>query len=338
MTDVILAVDGGNVKTDLALLDGAGKLLSLVRGGSSSPHHIGVDGCIALLERLLSKAAADAGIERSSVTVAEIMLAGADLPEELAELRGAIERRRWARRVTVDNDTFALLRSGTDRGWGIAVVCGGGINCLGVAPDGRHARFPALGPISGDWGGGADVGMAAVIAAARSADGRGPKTVLEQAVPGHFELATPFELARALHLEEIPRARIGELARVVYRAAGDDPVAAAIVEHLSEEVTAFAVAALRRLELEHEDVDVVLGGGLLRTAPAFAIEDIAQRVFAAAPGAKVLLAESPPIVGAALLGLDALGVDGAVATRARNEVGEAFAGVEDGQLVRGSRG
>jgi N-acetylglucosamine kinase-like BadF-type ATPase len=328
MNDVVLAVDGGNVKTDLALIDATGKLLSLVRGARSSPHHVGVGGCVGLLEGLLAQGEAAADIARSEVAVAEVMLAGADLPEELAELRRAIEPLGWARCITVDNDTFALLRSGTDRGWGIAVVCGGGINCVGVAPDGRHARFPSLGPISGDWGGGYDVGIAAVMAAARSADGRGQKTALEDAVPVYFGLGTPFDLARALHLEEIPRDRIGELARVVYAAAEEDPVAASVVERLADEVIAFAVTALRQLELEQDEVDVVLGGGLLRAAPAFAIDAIAQGIFEVAPRASVLLAESPPIVGAALLGLDALDVDGAAVARARAELGEAFIKIE----------
>jgi len=31
----------------------------------------------------------------------------------------------------------------------LAVVCGAGINCIGIAPDGRQARFPALGEITG---------------------------------------------------------------------------------------------------------------------------------------------------------------------------------------------
>ena len=103
--------------------------------------------------------------------------------------RGGRDRRGprgtgWAARTIVGNDTFAVLRAGTERGWGVAVVCGAGINCVGVAPDGRQARFPALGSITGDWGGGYDVGLAAVSAAARSEDGRGPRTSLEQAVPG----------------------------------------------------------------------------------------------------------------------------------------------------------
>ena len=152
----------------------------------------------------------------------------------------------------VENDTLALLRSGTDRGWGVAVVAGGGINCVGVAPDGRQARFPALGAITGDWGGGYDVGLAALTAAARSADGRGPRTILELAVPAYYDLTEPFDVARAVHLRELPGERLGELTRVVFPAAEDDQVAAGIVERLADEVIAFATATLRRLELTDE--------------------------------------------------------------------------------------
>ncbi len=34
------------------------------------------------------------------------------------------------------------------------MVCGAGINCVGVREDGTTVRFAALGHISGDWGGG----------------------------------------------------------------------------------------------------------------------------------------------------------------------------------------
>src|SRR5256886_16912104 len=107
-------------------------------------------------------------------------------------MRAAATSRRLASRISVGNDTFAVLRAGTERGWGVGVVCGAGINCLGVAPDGRQARFPALGWSTGVWGGGYDVGLSAVSAAARSEDGRGGKTGLERAVQLLFglEMAT----------------------------------------------------------------------------------------------------------------------------------------------------
>ena len=69
----------------------------------------------------------------------------------------------WAAQASVVNDTFAVLRAGLDQPagphWGVGVTVGAGINCVGVTPDGRTTRFLSLGPISGDWGGGGDLGQ-----------------------------------------------------------------------------------------------------------------------------------------------------------------------------------
>jgi N-acetylglucosamine kinase-like BadF-type ATPase len=338
--ELVLAVDGGNVKTDLALVDSRGELLALVRGGGSSPHYVGVEGCVKLLEGLLADALSTAGLEvlEPRPATAQVMVAGADLPEELVALRAAIEALNWSERLIVDNDTLALLRSGTDRGWGVAVVCGGGINCVGLAPDGRQARFPALGWITGDWGGGYDVGLAALMAAARSADGRGPRTILESAVPAYYELSEPLDVARAVHLQTLPGDRLSELARVVFPAAETDPVAAEIVRRLTDEVIGFATVALQRLELADAAADVVLGGGLIRASSPSAIQRISHGIRAVAPSARVLVAPSAPIVGAALLGLDALGASSAVIARARSELDAAFVAIEgDGSRITNGR-
>lgn len=321
--DLVLAVDGGNAKTDLALLHCDGRLLSLVRGEGSSTHRLGIDGAVRVLEGLFQSAIARAGLSalaRPVASTAEVLLAGADLPEEQTSVSARITQLRWSERLVVDNDTVALLRAGTDRGWGIAVVCGAGINCLGRAPDGHEVRFPALGAISGDWGGGGDVGLAALFAAARSADGRGPRTLLEDAVPAHFELSTPLDVSRALHLQQLPTARLGELAPVVLGCCEEDEVAAGIVRRLAEEVTAFARAALVRLELSGADPDVVLGGRLLRSVSTSVIEAITEGVREVAPEANVVVSPSEPIVGAALIGLDGLAADASARRRARAEL------------------
>jgi N-acetylglucosamine kinase-like BadF-type ATPase len=320
---LVLAVDGGGVKTDLALLDGSGALLSHVRGGRSQVHYLGVDGCIEVLEGLLETAAARAGLDplqRPLASTAQLLLAGIDIPEELSGLRVAMEELQWSERLVVGNDTEALLRAGTDRGWGIAVVCGTGINCLGLAPDGRQARFLSFGSVSGDWGGGGDVGLAALAAAVRAADGRGPSSVLETAVPAHFGLSDPLAVARALHLEEMGMARLGELAPVVLAVCDEDDVAAAIVDRLADEVVAFARAALRRLDLTGVETDVVLGGRLLRSVAPSVVEVIERGVHEVAPRARIAVTPSEPIVGAALLGLDAVGADAGARARARAEL------------------
>src|SRR5256886_5483984 len=101
-------------------------------------------------------------------------LAGADIPIDDRRIAAELERQGWTRKTIVRNDTFAVLRAGTDRKWGVAVVCGTGMNCAGVGPDGRSVRFPSFGELSGDRAhGGGWLGRSALGAAIRARDGRG---------------------------------------------------------------------------------------------------------------------------------------------------------------------
>jgi N-acetylglucosamine kinase-like BadF-type ATPase len=332
---LIFAVDGGNSKTDLVLARSTGDVLALVRGPQSSPHSLGVEGCADVLQALLADAVREAGLHRRNggavADVAQLLLAGVDFPDEVTMVRDAISRRAVAGSVIVLNDTFAVLRAGTERGWGVAVVCGSGINCLGVAPDGRHARFPALGRISGDWGGGQDVGLEAVFAAARSEDGRGPATTLQRLVPAYFGLTGTEELAVALHRGHVPTARLTELAPLVFEEAPTDDVAGGIVARLADEVAALVRVALARLDLAREAVEVLLGGGLFQSGDGRLVTDVAARVHEVAPTAVVRAASSPPIVGAALLALDALAAPAEAAERLRRELGVQYAEIVNGR-------
>jgi N-acetylglucosamine kinase-like BadF-type ATPase len=328
---IVLAVDGGNSKTDLALVASDGRALALRRGPRSTPQYLGAKGCLDVLEGLLEDALDQAGIVRRNgpfAEVATLLMAGVDFRSDEEELEAAAAARGWAEKTVVENDTFAVLRAGTDQGWGIAVVCGSGINCVGVAPDGRHARFPSLGAITGDWGGGYDVGLAGVVAAARSEDGRGPRTSLEQAIPAHFGLSTPQELAESIHRDRVAQSRIIELAPVVLAESEHDAVAAEIVERLASEIVALARVALDRLELE-EPVEVLVGGGLVQAGDGRLVDAVSAGLTAAELRLTVRATSSSPIVGAALLGLDELGASPQAKARAARELGAAARGEAD---------
>jgi N-acetylglucosamine kinase-like BadF-type ATPase len=253
-------------------------------------------------------------------------MAGLDFPDEEEAYLAEARRRGWAAEVVVGNDTLAVLRAGTERGWGIAVTCGAGMNCVGVAPDGREVRFPSLGAVSGDAMDGAGaVGIAAVTAAARSQDGRGSKTRLEQLIPQHFGVPDTVALARAIHSGDIPWPRLGELSPLVFDLAASDPVAGELVDRQAAEVVAFVRAAVKRLELVNEDVEVVLGGSLLQSGNQRLLAGVEAGLREVGSRLSMRVASSRPIVGAALTALDRLNAPADAYARAREELDRATA-------------
>jgi N-acetylglucosamine kinase-like BadF-type ATPase len=122
----------------------------------------------------------------------------------------------------------------------------------------------------------------------------------------------------ALHFGEIPRGRLHELVPVLLRvaASGDGP-AAAVVERQAEEVFLLARVAIERLNLRDQPTDLVLGGGVLAARDPLLMGEISARLAAYTSAVNVLVVDDPPVVGAALLGLDAIGAspDAEVAAR-----------------------
>ncbi|MFD9909601.1 N-acetylglucosamine kinase [Streptomyces sp. NPDC059063] len=305
----VLAIDAGNSKTDVAVVTAAGEVVGAARGGGFQPPKVGVDAAVDVLAEVVGRALAEAG--RICVSHVSACLANADLPVEERELAQALRRRAFGTSVEVRNDTFAVLRAGLlddAEPRGVAVVCGAGINCAGMLPDGRTARFPAIGKISGDWGGGGGLAQEALWHAARAEDGRGGPTALMHALPAHFGLASMYALIEALHLGHVPAARQLELTPVLFATAAEgDEVARALVDRMADEVVAMSVVALGRLALLEEEVPVLLGGGVLAARHRQLDDGIRVRLAERAPKAVPRVVSERPVLGAALLGLDAVG-------------------------------
>jgi N-acetylglucosamine kinase-like BadF-type ATPase len=340
----VLAIDGGNSKTDVALVAADGALLAQVRGPGTDAHACGIEPTMRLLGGLVRAAAAQAGLtvdglasapgtaaagtggrgdaDSSSLVAAHTSacLANADLPDEEAALAAAVAARGWSGTTTLTNDTFAVLRAGLPgpRRWGVAITCGAGINCVGVAPDGRTSRFLALGEETGDWGGGADLGMQSLWWAIRAEDGRGPRTMLTEAVAKHFGVAEVRDVAIGVHRGTIGWDQLLDLTPVLFELANrGDEVAGTLVRRQADEICLMALATIRRLGLADMAVPVVLGGGLLTARNPLLTEGIAAGLAAAAPRAVVRIVDVPPIAGAALLGLDHTGAPAGAEDRLR---------------------
>lgn len=319
----VLAFDGGGSKIDAVAVGRDGTVLGSVRvppAGNDGREPRLRTGLSAAVEALSEVAGLDAS-RGPLAPVGVFCLAGADLPADDRRILRWLSRQGWTSETMLRNDTFAVLRAGTDRTWGVGVVCGFGTNCAAVAPDGRTFRLPALGWIAGDWGGGSDIGEVAMWHAIRSEDGRGETTMLASTVPAHFGLRRPRQLMEAMYFGRLEEGRVAELPPLVFRAAADgDAVARSIVDRQADEVVAMAGAAIRRLRMAKLDVHVVLGGGIFRNGfpPFFTrIEDGLRQI---APAASLTVLTAPPVIGAVLLGLDRSGAS----TRAKERVRDAL--------------
>ncbi len=317
----VLAIDAGNSKTDVAIIAPDGTVRGAARGGSFRPDRLGATAAVAGVAPLVEEARAAAGLDGIGRLAQHVSacLANVDFPVEHEALESAIAAQAWGGSIEVFNDTFALLRAGLDEPRGVAVVCGAGINCAGLLPDGRTARFAAVGHISGDWGGGGGLWQEAMWWAARAVDGRGPATALTEALPRQAGLTTMDELIAAVHLGRLSEAECMELTPVLFAvAATGDEVASDLVRRQAEEVVALAVAAMRRLGVLGEPIPVVLGGGVLTAGHPQLMDEIASRLSAAAPLAEPRVVRTPPVVGAALLGLDRINAAPDVRDRLRS--------------------
>jgi N-acetylglucosamine kinase-like BadF-type ATPase len=310
----VLAFDGGSTKTDVVLVSGEGAVLARSRVGPSNHQLVGLDAMVDTLREAVVAVASDAGLPEPRpglpmCPVGAYCLAGVDLPIDEEILTSALASTGWTERVVLRNDTFAVSRAGTSVPWGIGVVCGTGVNCAATGPDGRSVRFPALAELSGDFApGGAWLGVRALGLALRAGDGRGAPTLLRERVPAHLGKADAEAVLTGVYTGAIPYNTLFELARVLLDAAADgDAEARRAADILADEVVAFVHAAVVRLDLRDEPVEVVMGGGIFDTGDTAFHDRIAAGIHASAPRAILVRLDAPPVLGAALIGLDDAG-------------------------------
>ncbi|MCH6160316.1 N-acetylglucosamine kinase [Streptomyces marispadix] len=353
-TSACLAIDAGNTKTDVAVVDVGGDVRGRARGGGFHPQAGGLGTALDRLEEPVARALAAAGVPGAGpgapvagpgvpgagpsagagtaplgtgpqppVAHVSACLANADLPREERELTAALTARNWGRTTDVANDTFAILRAGLpDDGsvrHGVAVVCGAGVNCAGQDGEGRTHRFLALGRISGDFGGGGGLAAEAVWFAARAEDGRGEETRLARELPWHYGLTSMYALIEALHLGDLPRARMHEITPVLFEvASAGDPVARALVKRQAEELVTMVKVALTRLDLLQTPTPVLLGGSVAAARHPLLHDHFTRELALHAPKATPKVITAPPVLGSALLGLDAVGASPRAHARLRS--------------------
>ncbi|HWT32385.1 MAG TPA: BadF/BadG/BcrA/BcrD ATPase family protein [Microbacterium sp.] len=260
-----VAIDGGNSKTEVVVLaEAAGELVERARaigvGSGAGPEAV-VFAVSAVLR--------ESGIDPATVGSASAAVAGLDFPGDEAGYRAALSELFPRAVVEVVGDAVAVLEAGAGLDEALAIVCGAGLNAVARGPKGL-ATVPALGWLSGDSGGGDELGRAAVRAAARAEDGRGPSTLLLGRVLAETVASDTAELARAIRDGALSMRQVGALAATVARTAADgDAVAMELLADSAGEALLLADVVVRRTwdgPSVPEGTLAILAGGLFADA------------------------------------------------------------------------
>jgi N-acetylglucosamine kinase-like BadF-type ATPase len=312
---VVLGIDGGGTKTHAVLADGSGALLGVGRSGPSNWEDVGVDAAGDALLEAAGEAAQAAGIGPGEVDGASIGLAGVDWASDHERLASALARLGLNGPSELVNDAFVALRAGANHPWGIVVIAGTGAIAAGRNQRGEEFRTHGQGRLLGDFGSGTDVAEEGIRAVAEAQTEIGPQTSLSSTLPALAGAASP-----EAFLEAVSRASTSVeafAAPVLEAAEAGDMAARSIVERAGSSLGLAAGVVTRRLGMEEESVEVVLSGGLFRSASRLLVQSLERELRRQAPRAVTMRLEVPPVVGAALRAMELLGSEPAGAVHLR---------------------
>ena len=146
-------------------------------------------------------------------------------------------------------------------------------------------------------------------AAVRAYDGRASYTPLLPNVLAALGIDSIEEILHRLHVTGMTRPEIAALGPLVIDAAmAGDATAAQIVARGAHDLAECVLAVARRLGLDSGPCEVCAVGGMLQAGPIVG-EQFAQAVRRLLPQAEVKAPALPPMLGAALLGLELAGIE-----------------------------
>ncbi len=205
------------------------------------------------------------------------------------------------------HDCAIALVGGTGSASGVAIVAGTGSIAYGCNSQGESKRAGGWGYRFGDEGSGYQIAIAGLRAAARSHDGRGPKTLLTDALLDYLNLNQLEDLIEVIYRRGWGVTEIAALSLLVDRAAAaGDAIALQILEDAAAELVLTTQTVASALFTPDQAFEVVTIGGVWRSVCHLGdrFRDSLRTHF---PRVQVLSPRHEPAYGAGLLALERLG-------------------------------
>jgi glucosamine kinase len=197
------------------------------------------------------------------------------------------------RAVIVAHDAIAGFLSALGSDLGAVTAVGTGVVTLGVGPGGV-ARVDGWGNLIGDAGSGYWIGRAALDAAMRGHDGRGPRTALLDVMTEEFTRVE--EAYLELQADQDRVSRIASFARRTIELAETDPAAAHIVDLACDELVLSLDTALTRVGFAANDSPALAWTGSVAKNPRVSAL-IARKISDLRPRARIIEPSTEPLDG-----------------------------------------
>lgn len=254
---MLIGIDGGGTKTALVLATADGHILNKHIGEATNPADIGVEECALRLHKQLDALLKDFGgreIEIDSIYAGIAGSANAKTKDAVYDKLTKILPN--CKNIDNGSDAFNALYGESDDGYGITLIAGTGSSSFVLTESGM-TQVGGWGYLVDDAGSGFSIGKAALMAAYRSYDGRGPKTMLEEMCLDklgiNFRDAIP-------QIYEGGKHYIASFARVAFEAfEKGDEIAGAIIDDAAEALCVHLRACLTHVDI-FPTVCVAAGG------------------------------------------------------------------------------
>jgi N-acetylglucosamine kinase-like BadF-type ATPase len=301
-----LGADLGATKTHTLIADEMGRALGFGESGPANHEDVGYDGMFESMRSGMEQALQASGLEKADITGAGFGVAGYDWPSETEAIAAVIDRLGLQAPYKFVNDSVPGLVAGAEEGWGVVVVSGTGSNCRGWDREHRReGRVTGHGVLMGEGAGGSELMHRCMQIIGYSWSKRLPKTALADAI---------IAFAGAKDLEDLMRGyttyeyHVGaEAARIVFQVAEQgDKIARELILWAGTELGEMAGAVIRQLEFQNLAFDVVMTGSMFEGGPRL-IKPMRETIHKVAPKARLVRLSAPPVIGAAMLGMEAAG-------------------------------
>lgn len=302
--DWFVGIDVGGTRTRAFAVDAGATRGAWAEAGPGNPNHVGRDE----LRRSL-RSAVESALRAAGTTAGACVSVFAGVSGLTTEAAREDARRMLAdcglghARLGIDHDIRIALAGGLGGRPGIALIVGTGSSCYARAADGRTWQAGGWDPLISDEGSGYFLGLEAMSAAARMADGRLADSPLRRCVFEWLGIRHISEILAVMARRGLTRSDIAGFApKVIQLAAENDAAAAAILDR-GAALLGDMVEACYRMQPTGASPEVVVAGGV-GTAPTLYREKIFDAIRRLLPAAAVSPPILPPAIGAALLAME----------------------------------